>query len=120
MCLHIFRVYSPSSTQAKKLWKVISKFLWSSKSNEGIRYRYKVASKQIELKFWQGGLKILKTENQSISINSMPIAQPIACFKPCPYISPIFPGYILCIKFYKVDFNFLHHNFGVKSLQSNF
>ena len=68
MCFHIFRVYSPNSEQIKKLWKVISKFLWSNKTDEGISYRYRVSEKRVELDFVNGGLKILKPEQQSFSI----------------------------------------------------
>ena len=115
MCFHIFRVYSPNSTQIKKLWKVISKFLWSSKSNEGISYRYKVASKQIELNLWQGGLKILKPENQSISIFMPSLLHVLNHARLYPLSSL---GILL--KFYKVDIKFLLNNFGVKSLQCNY
>lgn len=114
MCFHIFRVYSPNSTQTKKLWKVMSKFLWSSKSNEGISYRYKVASKQIELNLWQGGLKILKPESQSISIFMPSLLHLLNHARLYPSSSL---GILL--KFYKVDINFLLNNFGVKSLQKN-
>ena len=101
MCFHIFRVYSPNSTQTKKLWKVMSKFLWSSKSNEGISYRYKVAFKQIELNLWQGGLKILKPESQSISIFMPSLLHLLNHARLYPSSSL---GILL--KFYKVDINF--------------
>ena len=114
MCFHIFRVYSPDTYQTKKLWKVISKFLWSSKSNEGISYRYKVASKQIELNLWQGGLKILKPENQSISIFIPSLLHVLNHAR-------IYPSSSLGIllDFYKVNVNFLLNNFGVQSFQNN-
>ena len=68
MCFHIFRVYCPNNEQIKKLWKIISKFLWSNKNLDGISYRFKVSEKRIELDFVNGGLKFLKPENQSLSI----------------------------------------------------
>ena len=68
MAYHIFRVYTPTPKQCEKLWKIISKFLWSSKTNGDISYRFKVSQKRIQLDFCKGGLKILKPEEQSFSI----------------------------------------------------
>jgi len=68
MCFHVFRIYSPNSSQTKKIWKAIAKFLWSNKTENGPSYRFKISQKSVELDLINGGLKILKPEQQSFSI----------------------------------------------------
>jgi hypothetical protein len=69
MCYHIYRVYAPNENEIKRLWKEISKFLWSICNKDGeINYRYKISQKRIELPFYKGGLNFLKPENQAFSI----------------------------------------------------
>lgn len=68
MCYHIFRIYAPNSCQTKKIWKAIAKFLWSNKTESGNTSRFKVSQKTVELDLINGGLKILKPEQQSFSI----------------------------------------------------
>ena len=68
MCYHIFRIYHPNEDQIKQIWNAMSKFLWSNKTANGISHRVKIASKRVELDFFNGGLKILKPENQCIAI----------------------------------------------------
>lgn len=68
MCYHIFRVFAPNKNNLNKIWKVMSKFLWSTKTEEGITHRYKISHKRIELNYLDGGLNLLKPENQSFSI----------------------------------------------------
>ena len=46
----------------------MSYFLWSSYTPNGFTYRCKVNQKTIELDFVDGGLKLLKPENQSFAI----------------------------------------------------
>ena len=68
MCYHIYRVYKPNQKQLDKLSKIINKFIWSINRVDGISYRFKVASKRMESKFVQGGLNLLKSENQCFKI----------------------------------------------------
>ena len=114
MCFHVFRVYSPNGEYTKKLWKIIASFLWSSKTNEGISYRYKVSQKRIELDFLQGGLKVLQPEQQSFSIF-------IASLMHVLNHARLFPdstlGILLSHK--HVDLNFLLNNFGCTTFQNN-
>ena len=66
---HIYRIYPPTEDIIKKLWKIISQFLWSIRKSDGeITYRYKIAKKRIELDITNGGLNFLRPENQSFSI----------------------------------------------------
>ena len=66
---HIYRVYPPEEKYCKSIWKIISKFLWSSRNPDGkISYRYKISQNRIEQDFSQGGLNFLKPETQSFSI----------------------------------------------------
>ena len=68
MAFHIFRVYSINQHQEKKIWKIISKFLWSIKKQNGNTYRFLVAQKRVELSFSQGGLNMLLPKNQCFSV----------------------------------------------------
>merc|ERR1712155_274557 len=68
MCYHIYRVYKPNQKQLDKLSKIINKFIWSINRVDGISYRFKVASKRMESKFVQGGLNLLKSDNQCFKI----------------------------------------------------
>ena len=68
MCYHIYRIYAPNDKQVEKLSKIVNKFIWSVNRVEGITYRFKVASKRIESDFVQGGLNLLKSENQCFKI----------------------------------------------------
>ena len=66
---HVYRIYPPEEKYCKLIWKIISKFLWSSRNPDGkISYRYKISQKRIEQDFTQGGLNFLKPETQSFSI----------------------------------------------------
>lgn len=67
-CFHIYRIYTPDKIQTKQIWKVISKFLWSSRTADGTSYRFKISQNTIESDFIDGGLNFLKPENQSFSI----------------------------------------------------
>ena len=68
MCYHIYRVYPPNMNETKKLWKIISKFLWSIKKVNNVVHRIKVSQKRIEMDFTKGGLNFLKPENQAFCI----------------------------------------------------
>ena len=113
-CFHIFRVYSPNGENNKKIWKIMSKFLWSSKTNEGISYRYKVSQKRIELDFSQGGLKVMKPEQQSLSIF-------IASLMHVLNHGRLYPDSTLGIllSYKHVDLKFLLNNFGCTTFQNN-
>ena len=68
MCFHIYRVYPPNITETKRLWKIISKFLWSIKKVNNVVHRIRVSQKRIELDFTDGGLNFLKPDNQAFCI----------------------------------------------------
>ena len=68
MAFHIFRVYGINQKQEKKIWKILSKFLWSIRQKDGKTFRFLVAQKRIELDFSQGGLNMLLPKNQCFSI----------------------------------------------------
>ena len=68
MAFHIFRVYNIDQSQGKKVWKIISKFLWSIKKQNGNTYRFLVSKKRVELGFSLGGLNMLLPKNQCFSI----------------------------------------------------
>ena len=68
LCFHIYRIYPPSKHNTDKLWKCISNFLWTTKKAGEISSRIKISQKRIELHYLQGGLNILKPEQQSFSI----------------------------------------------------
>ena len=68
MAYHIYRIYAPTAEQCSKLSKLVNKFIWSVEKNESISYRFKVASNRIESEFVQGGLNLLKSENQCFKI----------------------------------------------------
>ena len=114
MCFHIFRVYCPNIEQIKKLWNIISKFLWSNKSMDGISHRFKVSEKRIELDFVNGGLKFLKPENQSLSIFIPSLLNTL-------HHAFIYPNSILGIIFRHkhVDLNNLLSNFGYSTFLQN-
>ena len=68
MAYHIYRIYAPSAEHLSKLSKVINKFIWSVDKIDSISYRFKVASSRIEADLVQGGLNLLKSENQCFKI----------------------------------------------------
>ena len=66
---HVYRIYPPDEKYCKSIWKIISKFLWSSRNPDGkISYRYKISQNRIEQDFTQGGLNFLKPDTQAFSI----------------------------------------------------
>ena len=68
MCFHIFRVYYPNENVCKKLWKIITKFLWTVKYHNNTSVRCKVSQKRLELNYLDGGLNMLRPENQAFSV----------------------------------------------------
>lgn len=68
MCYHVFRIFSPNDDQCNKIWKIMTKFLWTSKTFEGISRRTKISQNRIELNYLDGGLNLLKPQNLSFSV----------------------------------------------------
>ena len=69
LAFHIYRVFPPGQEICQKIWKISNKFLWSIKKPDGsLAFRYKIASHRIELDLVNGGLKMLRPEQQSFSI----------------------------------------------------
>ena len=68
LCFHIYRIYPPNKYYTDKLWKCISNFLWTTNKAGELSSRIKISQKRIELHYLDGGLNILKPEQQSFSI----------------------------------------------------
>ena len=61
LAYHIYRVFCANDDQLKKLWRVISKFLWSKGKYDGtISHHFKVSQKRIGSDYQHGGLKAPK------------------------------------------------------------
>ena len=69
LAFHVYRIYNPTSDQLKQLWKITSKFLWTSTNIEGkVSSRYKVAQNRVELDVIDGGLSMFKPHLQCFFI----------------------------------------------------
>ena len=68
MCFHIFRIYLPNEKFSKRIWKTITKFLWSVKFQGNISFRCKISQKRLELNYLDGGLNMLLPDNQAFSV----------------------------------------------------
>ena len=68
LCYHIYRIFPPHKDDTDRLWKSISNFLWSTKKTCNTSSRIKISQKRVELHYLDGGLNILKPEQQSFSI----------------------------------------------------
>ena len=111
LCYHIYRIFPPHKNDTDRLWKSISSFLWSTKKTGNTSSRIKISQKRVELHYLDGGLNILKPEQQSFSIF-------LTSFFSALNHASKYPGSLLGIIFayHKIPVNKIISNFGFQTI----
>ena len=107
---HVYRIYNPDRKTIEKLEKIILKFIWSVRKDDGnISTRIKIAKTRIELDQRKGGLNMLLPKSQSFSIwiNTFMNCLKYACDYPDTSIGLIFAHKHIPIKSLVKSFSFL-------------